>query len=64
MYTLTFAYVAFVLSHTHIDVIIDLLIYSSMCICISVAFASFFLCELYKVASRNSIKISFSFSLF
>ena len=35
------------LSHTHTDVIVDLLINSSMCICVSVAFALFFSCELY-----------------
>ena len=35
------------LSHTHTDVIVDLLINSSMCIYVSVAFALFFSRELY-----------------
>ena len=35
------------LSHTHADVIVDLLINSSMYISVSVAFVLFFSCELY-----------------
>ena len=49
------------LYHTNTDVIVALLINSSMYICASVAFVLFCSCERYQVVSRNNILLFFFF---